>query len=337
MKLLGCEPVDDDVIKVLQKRKNLTLRQIAEIRLHEILKNLKYELREKNSHIQRLEMTNQHFKKEISTKQPVNVTNLQNQISKMKIQISDYENQLTELNDHRLNSKRFSTELEEKSSQISILSNDLESTKSKYSITLDEKIKLEKELAVTKSELSVLKTDNNYLKSDKIDNSAKNKSLEYDLQNQWKNLEKLKFELVQIRQEKSVAEAKVIEKSARIESLENEASKLRKELEFQGQTGREITMKAQHDTDLTHEKLKNMQKVNSDLEIEISKLQQNLFDFKNLAESSKVVYEKDVKILEQQLLDSERDKEASKTDKLKYVSNVGGISKKHLNYSINFF
>ena len=107
-----------------------------------------------------------------------------------------------------------------------------------------------------------------------------------------------------------------------MERTEKELSVTRRQLAEQNQTAREATLRAQHDTDLTHEKMVHLQNSKVELEDRLSKMEKDLFDSRQESVRIKSIYEKDVDLLENQLLEAQRSQEAIEVDRLRAIAKV---------------
>ena len=101
MQLLGSDPVDDTVINDMKRRGNLTVRQVAEIRLHTILKPILLDLEGKNRQVEKLFEKCQGFE-QLCEDNKVSVDSVtkmksgyQEQLTRNRIELMDCRNQLT--------------------------------------------------------------------------------------------------------------------------------------------------------------------------------------------------------------------------------------------------
>lgn len=329
MAIIGSEPVNEQVLLELKKRGNLTTRQVAELRLFDILKPLYIELEEKNIQLKKLFSKCKNFE-QICSENQVSIegvsqmkNNYVEQLTRNRLELVDAKNQLARYEslskEHTLNL----SQLKSAKDQITSLSHQLEDKKVSHHQELNYRIKSEKELAVIREQLNLVTSDKKYLESDKIAYESKLSSVEAESNIRWKELENLKIKLAQEAQSKIRSETRNLELSSRIERLEKEVDDSRKMLSSTDNFNKQVTMRAQHDTDLVHEKLANMVTQKNLFEEKNKSLKSEIIAIKDDFERIKRIYEKDTQILEDNLLAAERRSESFMTEKLQIKSKLG--------------
>ena len=329
MAIIGSEPVDENVLLELKKRgPNLTVRQIAELRLFDILKPISVELEEKNSQLEKLFKKCKNFEQICSDNQISieSVSQMKNnyveQLTRNRLELVDAKNQLATFENLKKDFSVSEIQLKTATDKISTLTQQLLDKKSSYDLELKNRIKAEKELAVIKEQLSLVSSDKKYLEGDKINFESKLLTLESEANIRWKEFENLKIQFSQETQAHAKAQARLIDLNNRNERLEKELSDTRKLVSTTDNFNKEVTLRAQHDTDLIHQKLENSVLQKNLAEEKSKKLENQLNFIRDDFERLKSVYQKDVKILESNLNDSEKRSEIYMSESLKISSKL---------------
>merc|ERR1719483_345005 len=165
-------------------------------------------------------------------------------------------------------------------------------------------------------------SDKLFLERDRQDEKSKNHGLNLDLQTQWKELEQQRLQVQRAREQNAQNECKLLETVNRLDRNEKELLTTRRQLGEQNQTAREATLRAQHDTDLAHEKMVHLQNAKVDFEEKMVKIEKDLYESRQDSNRLKNIYEKDVDLLETQLLEAQRSQESLEVDRLRAVAKV---------------
>ena len=163
----------------------------------------------------------------------------------------------------------------------------------------------------------MITSDKKYLEASTLANTSKIHQLEGDLSTSWKEIEGLKMKNSLLQQDKIRLETSAIELKTRIERSEKELLQSRQLLTHTDQFNKEISLRAQHDTDIVHEKLSHIVTAKNLVEEENRKLNLQVLENKEESIRLKNIYDKDLKIMEQNLLEAERRAEIYMSEKLK--------------------
>lgn len=187
MMILGSEPVDSEIIQELKNRGNLTVRQIAECRLHDILRPIYLDLKEKNLQNKRLYEKCKNFE-QICADSKISIEGVNKmkneyteQITRNRLEMMDLKNQLNKYENLSKVSEQNAVKLAAANDAINSLQSQLKNSESSHHQELNYRIKAEKELAVVKEQLNLVSSDKKYLEGDKITYMSKLNSLESDL------------------------------------------------------------------------------------------------------------------------------------------------------------
>jgi len=328
MMVLGSEPVSEKVIDSLKKRGHQSVRQIAEIRLFEVMRPYLLEKKEQEKVVARLSdqlETLEQFRNEnegvYATAEAIK-NQYKDQITRQRLEIVDARTRLTDSEHLVKEGQMLRVQNEENKRAIANLSHELAHSEEKFNHELNLRIKLEKELAVVGQQLTMTSSDKQFLERDRQDEKSKNHGLNLDLQTQWKELEQQRLQVQRAREQNAQNECKLLETVNRLDRNEKELLTTRRQLGEQNQTAREATLRAQHDTDLAHEKMVHLQNAKADFEEKLVKIEKDLYESRQDSTRLKNIYDKDVDLLETQLLEAQRSQESLEVDRLRAVAKV---------------